>query len=487
MRKKDWLLYLTAFVALAYVLARTILVGVIHDEAYTFNWYMDDTAEAIIRYGMSPLLPNNHVLNTLGMKIFTAFGTHPFYLRLTALVAFALFLWGSLRWLQQMELPVLRLAGLVLLIANPYVLDFFGLARGYGMAMAFMALSCYQLFAYLRQPGWRSLNLALVTGLLSVESNFTLLNFYLALAGVFSLVFVRLAVAKELDGRTLRRHIIRLLLISLLVGVLVERPLRRITSAKQLFGGNTGFWHDTVESLLRQSLYGQFYADGVFPWFNTALMLLLAAMAGLFVLILFREGRNALKQPFAAAFLLLSLSALSIIIQHIWLGTEYLQDRTGIFFLLLTSICLVCGLEYIAAAAGVTGRRAATSVALLLVLLQTAHLAQSANLKYVLDWKYDANTLEMLNALEKEVSRNTTLALPVRLGANPHFEPSINFYRKTLNMDWLQPVHQDGFDRGATEPYPYGYIFQSDLENPARRGSGQIIQQFKPSDAVLVQ
>ena len=82
--------------------------------------------------------PNNHILNTLLVKYSIAlFGAHSWSVRLPNLLSFLLFAWAVYRIAcllnpRSFWLPVTA----VLFFANPYLLDFFGLSRGYGLSVA---------------------------------------------------------------------------------------------------------------------------------------------------------------------------------------------------------------------------------------------------------------------------------------------------------------------------------------------------------------
>ena len=402
-------------------------------------------------------------------------------MRLSTVLTFGVLLAVSVRWLDQLKQSWLALPALILLFGNPYVLDFFGLARGYGMGMAFLCLAVFALFRYAAQPEQSRVWPVFLAGLLSVEANFTLLNFYLALVLVFLLLSWNAYRQQDIPSRKVWwQHLRPMLGFTALTLALVVRPLYKITQAHQLFGGATGFWHDTAESLLRQSLYGQTYAGAVFPTLNTVAMALALLFAGIALWCGYREGLAAFRRPFVLIFSILFLSALGIVVQHHWLHTEYLFERTGVFFLPMFALSGITALDMAARRAPVPAGLVATALALLLLL----HGKNTCNTRYVLEWKYDSNTLDMLKHLEHISQTETALPKPLRLGVNPHYEPSSNFYRETLHFDWLQAIHQDGF--GAGEKYDFGYLMPGDLENPDRRLNGQVLEQFEPSGGQLV-
>ncbi|MCK4406803.1 MAG: hypothetical protein KAV44_03940, partial [Bacteroidales bacterium] len=98
-----------------------------------------------------------------------------------------------------------------------------------------------------------------------------------------------------------------------------------------------------------------------------------------------------------------------------------------------------------------------------------------------LDWKYDAQTNEMIVDLEKEVNQSQKENQTVKLGINWLFEPTINFYRKTKNLKWLNKVNRDGFE----DNFDYYYIMEEDYET-IRDYNHVIIKKYPVSKSLLL-
>lgn len=124
--------YLTAIVALN--LYRAMTQSVTPGEAWNFDRFIGPAwNEALSRYDV-----NNHVLNTLLVRISTArFHLTELSLRLPSLLAGLMYLWVAFRLSRRWFGDGLAfLAVLGLLTLNPVVIDALSEARGYGMAMA---------------------------------------------------------------------------------------------------------------------------------------------------------------------------------------------------------------------------------------------------------------------------------------------------------------------------------------------------------------
>src|SRR5579871_1048125 len=132
----------TLFVAIAaafalvwiYVAIRADLLSFTSDEAISFRIFHSYTAAA----GRA----NNQLANTVLMQWSQdLFGESELALRLPNVLAFGLYAAGSLALLASLRRRSAIVLGAALLLADPFLLDFFGLARGYGISLAFAAVA----------------------------------------------------------------------------------------------------------------------------------------------------------------------------------------------------------------------------------------------------------------------------------------------------------------------------------------------------------
>ncbi len=187
----------------AYVAVRAARLAFTYDEATT---YLDTIASGpLAAFAFDSA--NNHFLNSLLTKLFSLAGSSEFILRLPNLLAFAVYLLFSFLILDKfVKRPASVLAGFILLVANPYTLDFFSLCRGYGLSLAFLMASLCFLFyfrerAVHREAGaHRYLSRSLAAGFLAALSNFTLLDLYLGLCAVALSLFAALNLAVRREG-----------------------------------------------------------------------------------------------------------------------------------------------------------------------------------------------------------------------------------------------------------------------------------------------
>jgi len=131
---------------LLYLFASIILIAYVSYRAYALSFTCDEGLSfTIVQWEPRWILSaNNHPLNTILMMISnTLFGSSELALRLPNILSFILFLAGCFGLLEMAKNNWLALLGFSLCVLNPFVIEFFSLARGYGMSLGFLMMSLY--------------------------------------------------------------------------------------------------------------------------------------------------------------------------------------------------------------------------------------------------------------------------------------------------------------------------------------------------------
>ena len=179
---------------LTYAVTRAVRVPLTYDEAASYIRYIDTTVPSVFDVNAFSIfnaeVATNHLLNTVLTKIcWLLGGGRALLLRLPNLLACAVYLACSWRLLRRCVNPILAVAGFVAIGANPYVLDFFALSRGYGLSLAFLMASLVCVFAVVDRPDRsaahrRHVARALALACLAVLANLAMLGVYLAIFAV---------------------------------------------------------------------------------------------------------------------------------------------------------------------------------------------------------------------------------------------------------------------------------------------------------------
>lgn len=388
---------------------------------------------------------NNHLLNTWMMMLQEKlFGNSEFALRLHNLPGHALYLFFSYKLLQHFRHFTLALCGFLMLNLNPFILDFFSLARGYGISLSLLLGALFFLKRYIETRRILLAQLSMLFCAIAMLAHMALLNVLLMIW--MSLLIIQLAESFR-EGKAPRRQMIQLMisisaysvipLLALLYVIPVSAELKKVNAF--FFGGDNGFWKDTFNSLLDRSMYGINYP---IVTQRPLKVLVLAALAYMLWKSIsgFFQKKVSLNDSFFAfgTFILLGCIALTIL-QHYIFNTKYLLDRTALMFIPLFVVPVFTVLDrYMLKAKRVM---VFSSGATLLLLL---HFSRCFNLHYVDEWKFDADKKHLAGFLESHKDKILKGKQQMTIGVNYIQSQTINFYRAQKHLYWLGLAEESG-------------------------------------------
>jgi len=448
MRRLFWVtLFLSCGGLLGYSVYRAVHLSLVHDESLSYAIVAQDAAW---RY-----TANNHRLNTAAMDwAYHHMGGSEWSLRLANVLAHLIYLAAGLLILRKLNAWAAILLGFGLLNLNPFLLDFFGLARGYGIAGGFSLLSLLLL-----QQAWDDfgttkgrafLFLSSVAMALAVLGNFSWLNLQLAfLAVALILILADFRTSKARSWRYLA-FVVSFLALNIGSVYYVSGILLELHSFGGLdAGSDRGFIQGTFGSLAQYYLYDANH-EGTARDVLLYSVLMAVGIAGLWLIrCIIRERRVDFS---GVLFSILVLACLAPVSEHIFFGTMFPADRSALYYVPLIAVFMasvVNGLE--TRASGV--RFAVSAACAILTAAMLLNFAQTANLKRTLIWEYDANTKDVMTEIEMLV-RESGVQGPVTIGNHWAFEPSINYYRLMRKYTWLEPA-----DRKPPEAAPHDFLY----------------------------
>ncbi len=464
---------------LAYTVIRAARLPITCDEGFTGTFWVDPGPLAALTFD-GPVRSNNHLLNSLLAGACQAvFGRTPFALRIPNLIAHAVFLVASWGLLSRVAGGGVALAGFALLNGNPLLLELFGLARGYGLALGFVAPALlYAVRAFeaeeipLREEA--TCYALLVCGVLA---QLVVLDVFMAVAATFAAFrLIRLARSRE-EGwrRRAVRESIPVIMASLcLLATAVPIIVLLKRSGALDFGGAVGLWYDTVGSVVRISLLN------LSPSFVRATLAALGtALAALTALAAYRLVRpKAGGRVFLSLFSILVSLCAAVQAQHAFFGARFPENRIAIVFLPLVVFVS-------SAACGTTPApldRVAGCAFLVAGLMALALFARRANLWRSDLWWFDMDNVHMLEDLDRLRLSRPGAFHSVRLSVTDSMEPALNWYRKTEEFGFLAPVSHDGPFRAAD----YTFVFGQEEAEAVRRGY-RVLARYPGTGNVLLE
>ena len=448
-----------------------------HDESLTYNSFYDQDVLGVITY-QNPERPvditNNHVLNTLGVQLFTSlFGVSELTVRMPSIIALIIYLMAV--WLLVKNLKeYLVIPAFVLMTCNPFLLDFFALARGYGIAISCITCSIYCYSRYLQHLRIRAFSFSLFWAILAVLASFAMLHYFLILIFLHNVFLV--VTEKPWYKSVIKKNIPSLVAVVILTA-LVYGPISKILKYDLVeIGGVTGFWNDTVGTLVIQTMHESGNAV-LLCGLKILSIVVMAAIPLCFVFAFAKRRTNVFIENKLLCFtwLILVFIIIDTHLQHSLLGTQFMTERVALFIIPIFMLNLVLLANMLlnmfseikpityAVVVGISG-------------VMLLHTFSSYTPNYYPIWKSDMYNKAVINELEKQHKDDGEM----QVGITWIFEPSLNFYRHTRHLTWLHDFTREGLKDNDN----YEYLLKSDTI-PAKYKT-EVIRSFSENNAVLL-
>jgi len=405
-------------------------------------------------------IANNHVLNTILIKALFSLGVDSLAIvRLPNVLSFILYLYWGARISSKTLSPFVGLGCFVLLIGNPFLLDFFGLARGYGLSLGFMMGALYFGSEFFELRSTSSLTKALLLASLSVLGLFSMIYFWVGLAMALALACL---LRKDWDG--LKKSLLYGLLIGLALLACIAVPMTRLKESGSLYyGGHDSFYSDTLVSLTRYSLYSLDITPSVYPTLDFSL-------GALLLVSVFSYFRNANLSSVKALFLaVITFSAILIILAHHLAGVLYPINRVGLFLypLFVFSLCF-CLNDF--------SRYVRTAILSLFLVGFTINFMSKGNFYRTALWSFDAHTEEILNQVNEQGKRAGRV---LRFACTPVIYYSVNYYAERNDYGFLEVVE----DENQLVPDGVDYYLWADRDTASFSEQSYIENYVRPLDS----
>lgn len=385
-------------------------ISITNDEAYSFYLVKTNYINALVGTA------NTHWVNSFFIKLETlVLGNEVWMWRLHMLFFFVLYL------LAARAIAVKYFDGLwtgivfLLLVANPYLNDFFSIARGYGPAVAFMSWAIYFFADNFQQHNKRTFFYACLCASLAVLSNYTLLYFFLPTALIICAVILR----KQLQGFSIRENKIALVLVAgtFLFAAANLLFIKYYTGDLET-GGDTSLLYDTIGSLIKNTSYGFLTTTpATASWILFLVIIFLFSFAG-------ANYRTANKIGLFHFVTFTLVGALMIgLVFHLLFQTPYNEGRTAVYLYPLFTLSVAAGAVFI------HQDLAWLKKALAFLLLTGSCFAATFSIKsaytaFCFEAKDQVGIDQVMLKLKNRYTADTTIALP-----SWHFGVHVNYYQ----------------------------------------------------------
>lgn len=420
----------------SYTITRAYLLSITWDESYTYLEFIKHGIYYPKEFGV--MSANNHILNSVGGIFFTKLlGISEFTLRLTTLFSHLFFLFYSAKLTLKLNNKWVSISAFLILNLNPFMLDFFSLSRGYGISLGFLMPSIYYLLEFNSEKiKIKYAVISLLFAALGTLGNLTLLNYFFVLYCIIILIFFYNNYNKNTNKiNAIKKTIYQLLLPTFLFGSFLFLILPysfELRKAGALFmGGESGLWTDTLGTIIPRLWYGLDFSYYLIR-LSKGFILIVIFIALCYSILNFFKNKKSENLSSLTVMLLLFLGILFFaVLQHYLLDTLYLIERAVLFLYVIFLVVFIFLVKELML------KNNMYKVFLhLFALFVIVHFVFSINFKYVYEWKDDCETKDMLSDLEK-IKKVSSEKFNLSIGIPLSLESSINFYRNTNQLNWL--------------------------------------------------
>lgn len=298
------------------VLIRAATTAITWDEAYTYIVYAKDfSINQLINIHSN--YANNHIINTIMIAVLDnlcKIEYNEFIIRIPNLIMLVFYFIGSYMISKDEKHKFLLFSALVL---NYYVMEFFGLGRGYGISTTFIIFMCYFFRkSFNNQENDKNIFKSILFGILACYSNTVCI---LALFSISTVYIIQLLIKKDMI-RFIRKNIIKILPIMLLLIYILIFHFIVTGSDKPVFGEEDG---TTIMDLMKGNFVWMFFEN---PIINITITIVIVIIL---LISIYKEKLKILKRPYL---MLLFVTLFSLIIPSFVFRKPFLVKRCLIPF-----------------------------------------------------------------------------------------------------------------------------------------------------------
>lgn len=425
--KSDYFIFTVICAVFCYVAARAAVIDITHDEAYSFYnmkkfWY----AEALCT-------GNTHWLNSAAIKLAILLNTESlFAIRWLSVLSTLVFCAITFLWIGNVKELHFKLLILSVLLFNPYILDYFSIARGYASGLMFEALALFFLYRFIKEDKKTFQFFSLLFAGLSPLSNFSYIYFFMA----FCFVYFSYSYFKTGFSFLKNKNFYRDALYAAGISAIVVRAFLFMTKcSNDVVGAGTPlfseYFHVFTDGLIYRKVFISQDSLTVLSVI-TFLIIIASCIYGI-------ASKNKHNNPlyFYTGWILLIIIAVTII-NNVCFKIVWPYYRSAVFLFPATAVCFVCFINEV-----IKNINLKKTLMYLITFVLSVNFIMSINFKSVFDFNIQANLKESFDYLEKLNAKH--------VGISPELYGG---YRNYYQMTWK--YHYDFFGEPIHTKDPRG-------------------------------
>jgi hypothetical protein len=404
------------------------------DEYITMGWHATMNWWDVLTTGQSNIVwaPNNHVLNTIFIKLEIAlFGKKDWAVRLHILAAFVFAYYYAVKIIQLLTPSRIRqLLYLLILFFNPYLLDFYGIARGYAMSMAGFMAAFYYFLMFTETLSLKYLRNIFLGMLVAVWSNFSAL--YLL---VLLVVLICVEIYSNKNKINAKRYLAELFMANAAIVIIILLPLIRTIRSEESFGGKTGLFQDCVVNYVNQFIHqnSQLNRHALFAagWKYIEVAGILFLMGWILLQLasfLFSTNQRLVKMHLTSLFLVIGVAIIAKTLFVIW-NVPYPTARTELLFSIPFYLSACIAFERI-----ISRKKHFIVIPWIIIAALIWHFSYSVTFENTIEWWQNGDAKRIVRFLKEELKENKPDKI-LNLGVEAWQFPSVAFYTETEFKD----------------------------------------------------
>jgi hypothetical protein len=400
----------------AVICYRSVFIDITHDEAFSFFLVKTNNINALVTTA------NTHWFNTLWIKIVALFGLNQVYfLRLLSIFSFLLFAFFNFRLLQFIKSYKAQILFVFVVFCNPFILEFFSLARGYALSLSFFMAVLFYTLQFIEHPKTsKYFLLILLFGILSIIANYTAI-FPIVSLFVYLLVIKKASIIKLFREKRVKWSIA--LFLFTIVGAGVNMLMIKFISNDLQYGADHSFMTETLNSIFL------FIAFHPFPVNSHVLFYLVSGFSVFWFLLTFFILGKANRYQNSKMGLGPSIFFIAFVfsyVAHFLFSTPFPLGRTAILLVPSMIITLVFWFDS-------TTWKPITSAIFLVAFCGVVSFftVSKFSLKHTLEWRNQAEATLVFD----DVLKQSTTTLPISVLSDESYYAVWKNYYSQINPD----------------------------------------------------
>jgi hypothetical protein len=311
------------------VTIRCIYVPFSHDEVATFNFYIQ--SGSFLPF-LSHADANGHFLMSASSWVFFKLvGSSPLALRIPCIMAFVVLCYGIFKLNKLLPSITTKLVLTSAFIFSFNFISFYSLCRGYGMSVAFLTLALYYFFVFKRYGAISHFLKFLLFSQIALSANLTLVF----VVGIST--FLLLLLQYKNKGLYKLPVLFAIVWHLALLFFWIKYAFYLKESGSLYYGSGDSYWEVTFKTLIETVLFKSQMA-------NVSVVTLFSIMIAFFLYkAVTKKTAFLFESSFSVSLIILCSLILVFFLLKLFLGVNYPEDRTGLFFYVffVLSVCFM--------------------------------------------------------------------------------------------------------------------------------------------------